>query len=158
LKAAHIETEKNISTKYNRNKRIVQDMTFGKIGAVILLVSNMDNSTRFYKDVMNLPIKSQSKDWTEFFNRETVLALHPARKGEGHTPQRNVLVGFMVNDLEAEVELLQKKNVKFFKRLRNEPFGKHAIIEDPDGHLISLAEIKSKGDEGFDLIGFFGTD
>jgi len=133
-------------------------MTFGKIGAVILLVSDMDNSTRFYRDILNLPIKSQSKDWTEFFNRETVLALHPARKVRERTPQGNVLVGFMVNDLEAEVELLQSKNVKFFKRLKDEPFGKHAIIEDPDGHLISLAEIKSKGEEGFDLIGFFGTD
>jgi lactoylglutathione lyase len=133
-------------------------MTFGKIGAIILLVSDMDKSTTFYRDVMNLPVKSQSKDWTEFFNRETVLALHPAHKGQESTPQRDVLVGFMINDLEAEVELLQKKNVKFFKKLRDEPFGKHAIIEDPDGHLISLAEIKSKGDEGFDLIGFFGTD
>ena len=133
-------------------------MTFGKIGAIILLVSDMDKSTTFYRDVMNLPVKSQSKDWTEFFNRETVLALHPAHKGQESTRQRDVLVGFMINDLEAEVELLRKKNVKFFKKLRDEPFGKHAIIEDPDGHLISLAEIKSKGDEGFDLIGFFGTD
>jgi hypothetical protein len=64
----------------------------------------------------------------------------------------------MVGDLEAEVEQLQKKNVKFFKKLKDEPFGKHAIIEDPDGHLISLAEIKSKGDKGFDLIGFFGAE
>ena len=55
-------------------------MTFGKIGAVILLVSDMETSTRFCRDVLNLPIKSQTKDWTEFFNRETVLALHPARK------------------------------------------------------------------------------
>ena len=69
-----------------------------------------------------------------------------------------MLVGFMVSDLQAEVEQLQKKNVKFFKKLKDEPFGKHAIIEDPDGHLISLAEIKSKGDEGFDLIGFFGAE
>jgi lactoylglutathione lyase len=135
-------------------------MTFGKVGAVILLVSDMETSTRFYRDVLNLPIKSQSKDWTEFFNRETVLALHPARKApnQSTSPQGNVLVGFMVSDLEAEVQQLQKKNVKFFKRLKEEPFGKHAIIEDPDGHLISLAEIKSKGDEGFDLIGFFGAE
>ena len=134
-------------------------MTFGKIGAVILLVSDMENSTRFYRDVLNLPIKSQSKDWTEFFNRETVLALHPAHKAQQKSSaQGKVLVGFMVSDLEAEVEQLQKKNVKFFKRLKEEPFGKHAIIEDPDGHLISLVEIKSKGDEGFDLIGFFGAE
>ena len=133
-------------------------MTFGKIGAVILLVSDMETSTRFYRDVLNLPIKSQTKDWTEFFNRETVLALHPARKAQQSSVQGNVLLGFMVSDLEAEVEQLQKKNVKFFKRLKEEPFGKHAIIEDPDGHLISLAEIKSKGDEGFDLVGFFGAE
>jgi len=133
-------------------------MTFGKIGAVILLVSDMENSTRFYRDVLNLPIKSQSKDWTEFFNRETVLALHPAHKVRQPSSQGNVLVGFMVGDLEAQVQVLEKKNVKFFKRLKEEPFGKHAIIEDPDGHLISLAEIKSKGDEGFDLIGFFGAE
>jgi lactoylglutathione lyase len=133
-------------------------MTFGKIGAVILLVSDMDTSTRFYRDVLKLPIKSQSKDWTEFFNRETVLALHPARKAQLSSSQGKVLVGFMVSDLAAEVEQLQKKNVKFFKRLKDEPFGKHAIIEDPDGHLISLAEIKSRADEGFDLIGFFGAE
>jgi hypothetical protein len=47
-------------------------------------------------------------------------------------------------------------NPKFFKRLKDEPLGKHTMIEDPDGHLISLAEIKSKADEGFDLIGLFG--
>jgi lactoylglutathione lyase len=93
---------------------------------------------------LNLPIKSQSKDWTEFFNRETVLALHPARKARQASSQGNVLVGFMVGDLEAQVQVLEKKNVKFFKRLKEEPFGKHAIIEDPDGHLISLAGIKSK--------------
>ena len=133
-------------------------MTFGKIGAVILLVSDMETSTRFYKDILNLPMKSQSKDWTEFFNRETVLALHPARKAQKSSAQGKVLIGFMVSDLAAEVEQLQKKNVKFFKRLKDEPFGKHAIIEDPDGHLISLAEIKSKRDEGFDLIGFFGAE
>jgi lactoylglutathione lyase len=50
----------------------------------------------------------------------------------------------MVGDLEAQVQVLEKKNVKFFKRLKEEPFGKHAIIEDIDGHLISLAGIKSK--------------
>jgi lactoylglutathione lyase len=134
-------------------------MTFSKIGAVILLVSDMETSIRFYRDILNLPLKSQSRDWTEFFNRETVLALHPAHKShQQSSSQGKILVGFMVSDLEAQVELLKKKKIKFFKTLKDEPFGKHAIIEDPDGHLISLAEIKSKGDEGFDLIGFFGAE
>jgi lactoylglutathione lyase len=66
-------------------------------------------------------------------------------------------VGFMVNDLESTAKILEKK-VKFFKEPKNESFGKHAIIEDPDGYLISIAEIKSKPAEEFDLLGLLGTE
>lgn len=30
------------------------------------------------------------------------------------------------------------------KRLKEEPFGKHAILEDPEGNLISMAEIDAE--------------
>ena len=53
---------------------------------------------------------------------------------------------------------LKGKNVKFFKEPKEESFGKHAIIEDPDGHLISIAEIKSVPTEGFDLMGLIGAE
>ena len=55
-------------------------MAFDKVGAVILLVSNMEKSVAFYKDTLGLPIKTRSSDWTEFFSNKTVLALHPAKK------------------------------------------------------------------------------
>ena len=133
-------------------------MAFRKVGAVILLVSNMERSVKFYKDTLGLPLKSKSKAWTEFFANETVLALHPAeRKGNIKTGSA-MLVGFEVSDLDATVKTLKEKKVKFFKKPRQEPFGKHAIIKDPDGHLISIAEIKAKATEGFDLIGFFGAE
>ena len=69
-----------------------------------------------------------------------------------------MLVGFMVSDMDETVKELKAKKVKFFKKPKEEPFGKHAIIKDPDGHLISIAEIKAKATEGFDLIGFFGAE
>ena len=34
----------------------------------------------------------------------------------------------------------------------------HTIIKDPNAHLISVAQIESKSAEGFDLLGFVGTD
>ena len=46
-------------------------MSFRKLGVVILLVSNMNTSIQFYKDVLNIPLKYRSDDWTEFFNKET---------------------------------------------------------------------------------------
>jgi lactoylglutathione lyase len=51
-----------------------EDGLFKKVGAVILLVSDMERSVKFYRDVLNLPIKSQSDEWTEFFGSGTVIA------------------------------------------------------------------------------------
>jgi predicted enzyme related to lactoylglutathione lyase len=133
-------------------------LPFRKVGAVILLVSNMEKSIKFYSETLELPIKTRSKDWTEFFNNDTVLALHPApkkktilRTGSG------TLVGFEVTDLDSTVKKLKERRVKFFKKPKEEPFGKHAIVQDPDGHLISIAEINEKS-LGFDLLGFIGAE
>jgi catechol 2,3-dioxygenase-like lactoylglutathione lyase family enzyme len=133
-------------------------LTFRKVGAVILLVSNMDKSTRFYRDTLGIPVKTKSKDWTEFFNKDTVLALHPAKKKSKMKTGSGMLVGFEVSDLDATVKVLKQKKVKFFKKPTEEPFGKHAIIQDPDGHLVSIAEIKEKAAEGFDLLGLIGQE
>jgi lactoylglutathione lyase len=133
-------------------------MTFDRVGAVIVLVSNMEKSIKFYRDTLGLPIKTNSKDWTEFFNNDTVLALHPAKKKSNIKTGSGMLVGFEVGDLRATVKKLKEKKVKFFKKPKEEPFGKHAIVQDPDGHLISIAEIKEKSAEGFDLLGLIGAE
>lgn len=133
-------------------------MPFRKVGAVILLVSNMEKSIKFYSETLELPIKTRSKDWTEFFNNDTVLALHPAPKKKSILKTGSgTLVGFEVTDLDSTVKKLKERRVKFFKRPKEEPFGKHAIVQDPDGHLISIAEINEKS-LGFDLLGFIGAE
>jgi catechol 2,3-dioxygenase-like lactoylglutathione lyase family enzyme len=133
-------------------------LTFRKVGAVILLVSNMEKSIRFYRDILGIPVKTKSKDWTEFFNKDTVLALHPAKKKSKIKTGSGMLVGFEVSDLDSTVNTLKQKKVKFFKKPKEEPFGKHAIVQDPDGHLVSIAEIKEKSAEGFDLLGLIGQE
>jgi lactoylglutathione lyase len=133
-------------------------VSFRKIGAVVLLVANMKRSITFYKSTLGLPIKRQSRNWTEFFSNGTVLALHPAKNKDKLKSGSAMLIGFMVNDLDYSVKQLKKKKVKFFKQPKNEPFGKHTIILDPDGHLISIAELKEKSTEGFDLLGLIGAE
>ena len=136
-------------------------MSFRKLGAVILLVSNMNTSIQFYKDVLNIPLKYRSDDWTEFFNKETVLALHPAKhKGKLKSGQ-HILIGFSASDFDNTIKSLEEKKVAFFKSPREEVFGKHAIIEDPDGHLISIVKLKENpqaGEEGFDFLGMIGAE
>jgi hypothetical protein len=40
-----------------------------------------------------------------------------------------------------------EEKCQVLQEVEDEPFSKHAIIEDPNGHLVSLAELKSKGEE-----------
>src|SRR5215467_5806068 len=140
------------------------DLLFTKVGTVILLVSDIERSVKFYKDVLGLPVKTKSADWVKFFNRETTLALHPIKKGKDKSVHKEIktgmatLVGFMVSDLDSTAKILKENHVEFFKEPKNESFGKHAIVKDPDGHLISIAEIKSKPSEEFDLLGLLGAE
>jgi lactoylglutathione lyase len=137
-------------------------LIFTKVGAVIVLVSDMERSVKFYKETLELPIKTQSEDWTEFFHRDTTIALHPIKKktkaSQEDGGEKSVLIGFMVGDLDNVVTTLKKRGVTFFKAPREETFGKHTIVQDPDGHLISIAEIKSKPSEEFDLLGLLGAE
>jgi len=145
-------------------------MLFTKVGTVILLVSDMEKSVKFYKELLGLPVKTktQSPDWVEFFNRETTLSLHAIKKGKGSSGVDSkdtklgtgTLIGFMVSDIDSTVQFLKENNVQFFKESRDEPFGKHAIVEDPDGHLISIAQLKRTASEAeeFDLLGLLGAE
>lgn len=145
-------------------------MLFTKVGTVILLVSDMDRSVKFYKELLGLPVKAktQAPDWIEFFDRETTLALHSIKKGKDSEVNRKdkkvgtgTLVGFMVSDIDSTAQVLKDNDVIFFKEPKEEPFGKHAIIEDPDGHLISIAQLKKTSgtdSEEFDLLGLLGAE
>jgi lactoylglutathione lyase len=117
---------------------------FNRIGAVILLVSDMKKSLKFYRDTLGMELKKESEDWIEFVKQgTTVLALHPTKKRK-MTKTNSMLVGFNVSNLESVCSELEKKEVKFYKKLTQKIFGKHALIKHRDGHLISLIEIISK--------------
>jgi lactoylglutathione lyase len=127
---------------------------FKKIGAIILLVRDIKQSSEFYRDVLGMQLKHDSDDWVEFSKgTNTVLALHPARKTPNTQKRTGMLVGFNVTELDDVCRELENKKVKFYKKQTEETFGKHAIIEDPDGHLISLVELSSK--EEFSQIPYY---
>jgi catechol 2,3-dioxygenase-like lactoylglutathione lyase family enzyme len=125
---------------------------FRKVGAVILLVSDMKRSVNFYKNTLGLALKSKSKDWVEFIQDGTVLALHPADKKlkpKSSKPKIGILVAFKVMSMDEVYKVLKRKRVRFMKEPTDEEFGKHAIILDPDGYMISLIELKLSKEEEF---------
>ena len=96
--------------------------------------------------------------FSQGYNHSFASSEEKSQVPEENGIEKSVLVGFMVNDLNNVVTILKERKVRFFKVPREESFGKHTIVEDPDGHLISIAEIKSRPSEEFDLLGLLGAE
>ncbi len=62
-----------------------------KLAYVIKFVADMHTSVKFYQDILGLPLKFQSPDWSEFATGETILALHIA---SARNPAGTAQLGF----------------------------------------------------------------
>ena len=86
----------------------------------IKFVADMDNSVKFYRDTLGLPLKFQSPGWSEFVTGETTLALHPA---SDKNPAGKVELGFTVADVEAFYRDMSAKGVQFSMPPQKQDFG-----------------------------------
>lgn len=118
-----------------------------KLNYAIIFVSNMERSIAFYRDVLGLPLKFDSPEWTEFDTAGTTLALHatPAAPLEGAgakpSPAATCHPGFVVPNLGEFHRKMQEAGVRVIEPPKDQDFGGMlALYADPDGLPISIAE------------------
>jgi lactoylglutathione lyase len=106
----------------------------------IIFVSDMARSTAFYRDVLGLPIRFESPEWTEFDTPGSTLALHladgsnPARFWQNSIPAGACNLGFTVEDIDAFHQDMIAKGIPCLQPPEEEDFGgKLAGYADPDG-------------------------
>ncbi len=101
----------------------------------IKYVADMDRSVAFHRDVLGLPLKFQSPEWSEFATGATTLALHAASSDK---PAGTVELGFGTDDVEGFYARRDEVGVAF-TRPPNDMHGmKLAVFRDPDGAETSL--------------------
>lgn len=117
-----------------------------RINYMIVFVSDMKRSVSFYRDILSLPLKFESPEWSEFDSEGVTLALHPA---DGPDPERDMprtlpagrcRPGFRVANLdefhrrmvEGKVPCSQEPTEVFGARI--------AEYLDPDGLGFSVGE------------------
>jgi lactoylglutathione lyase len=119
-----------------------------KLGVVMITVSDMDRSVRFYRDTLGLPLRFQSPEWSEFETEAVTLALHgggvPRKDPPQHGPPAagTVSTGWEVEDLDAVYTALKDRGVRFVMEptLREGEGIRLAVFLDPDGCALSLAQ------------------
>jgi lactoylglutathione lyase len=116
-----------------------------RLDYAIVLVSDMERSVAFYRDVLEIPVRFASSHWSELGPEGATLALHlcPPGGGPGGEHPGSSRPGFGVADLDAfhqrmlehGVPCLQPPKAVFGSRL--------AQYSDPDGLVFSVGERSS---------------
>ena len=111
-----------------------------KFSHAIVFVSNMARSVAFYRDVLGLPLRFESPEWTEFDTPGSTLALHladdlsPASSSAKFNSSGDMQPGFTVEDIDAFHQEMIAKGVPCLQPPEVEDFGgKLAGYADPDG-------------------------
>jgi lactoylglutathione lyase len=103
---------------------------------VILFVSNMEESVRFFRDTVGLGLKYQSPFWSEFASGETTLALHPASE---QNPPGKVQIGLGVAEIQTFYDEMTTKGIVFTQIPIKEAKTQLARFLSPDGTEISVS-------------------
>ena len=117
-----------------------------KIDYVMVMVSNMAASVKFYRDALGLPLDFESPGWSQFATGSTTLALHVAVAGAAKPSEGSaagtVRLGFNVDDINRETLTLKERGVRFIQEPTLQPKEgiKLAVFVDPDGMPMSIAE------------------
>jgi lactoylglutathione lyase len=112
----------------------------GRLQLVMLMVSDLQRSVAFYRDVFELEVEYESAGWSQLSAGTISIGLHPPFEGGGPKPGGAKLT-FYVDDLQATVDTLRERGAVIAEEPRQEEFGgRLAVVEDPDGYRIQLLQ------------------
>ena len=117
-------------------------MNIRHLGSVIIAVSDLPKSVKFYNEVIGLPIKNQRENWVELAKQGATVILHTATKpiNTGTSIENGIVIGLVVGDIESALQELKAQKVAVHRDIESQKVGKNAIVLDPDKYMISLFE------------------
>ena len=106
--------------------------TVPRLGHVILYVSDLDVSVRFYRDVAGLPHRFTDAGYAEFETGATRLAVYERRRAEwliGHPvhPGPAGEIVLVVDDLDAVAAALRDRGVPLLSEPADRPWGHRTL-------------------------------
>jgi lactoylglutathione lyase len=110
---------------------------------VVVFVKDLDAAKTFYKEQLKLPLVGESVAMMEFFpgggvTMGVALAMH-----EGAFPLvgRHTGITLNVTGLKGFYDELVAAGVKFAEPLAESPWGRMAVVMDPEGNQFALVEM-----------------
>ncbi len=113
-----------------------------KMKNVVVFVRDLAAAQRFYKELLKLPLVQESQAIMEFFpgggpTLGVALAMTDAALP---LVGRHTGITLQVKGIDALCGELEDAGVEFSEKLERSPWGKMAVVKDPDGNLFALVE------------------
>jgi len=115
-----------------------------KIGFISYTVSNLQQSIKFYQNLLGLELLLKDDRWAEFNISGQRFAIHEKTNGAIKHDQSAAIVYFEANPIETIVKDLQVKGVKFRGEIKVYSYGKLILFLDPDNNSLGLYEPPKK--------------
>src|SRR5215510_7347637 len=112
------------------------------MGIVILYVSDVAKSRKFYTDVIGLPV-DEAQSGPEFVvlhpSEGSLLALEDIKISPESKRQagRSAEIGFMVENTDAVWKRWKERGVEMVTEIEDKPFGRTFTAKDPDGYCLT---------------------
>ncbi len=116
-------------------------MMLGKLGLVMIVVRDMERSVVFYRDVLGLKLLIHQDNWSQFDAGNILIGLHPEGEEVKVSPTTGMSIGIYVDNMDQAVAEIRSRLAKLAIGPRAEPFGRWALLFDPDGYSIQIIEM-----------------
>lgn len=116
----------------------------GKLTTIMVVVKDMERSTRFYRDTLGLKLQHSTPEWTQLDAGNIGVGLHAEGAHLKVEPHEGMQFGFEVADIKQTTGELKQKGVHFVREPFQQDFGWLAIFTDPDGHHLQLFQPAQK--------------
>jgi predicted enzyme related to lactoylglutathione lyase len=128
--------------------RISQEVISMKVKGYVwagLFVEDLDKAVAFYEDVLGLKLLRRGDGWAHFdVGEDSLFEIYTGGKAWSQPKEHQeqpLVIGFLVEDLDAAVKELRGKGVKFIGEIGRYKDTKWAEFSDPEGNRLEIKEI-----------------
>jgi catechol 2,3-dioxygenase-like lactoylglutathione lyase family enzyme len=103
---------------------------------IIIFTANIDEMTRFYRDVIGLELVETAEGWRDFAAGPVNLALHHGRATQGNRPPK---IAFYAKDVAAARAALIRRGATAIGKVKSAATFDMCDGQDPDGNPFQLS-------------------
>lgn len=117
-----------------------------QINLVVIRASDMDRSAEFYRLLGLNFVKHRHGKGTEHYASESgpiVFEIYPRQSESGGAS--GLRIGFQVASVDEAISALQSAGAAIISPAKDSPWGRRAVVDDPDGYRVELTQPLQEG-------------